>query len=188
MDNRNIRILVADDESEIRKIVRLLLQSKGYSVVEAENGALAVDAVRNGDFDLVIMDIMMPSLSGVEAVAEIRRFSVVPILFLTAKSLERDKMQAFESGGDDYLVKPFSYSELIMRVEALLRRYKVYRGKSEEDGIITLTCGVEINPSQKTVKKNGHLPYRKPPCRQNSPWRNKIGRHCACKLRHLREI
>lgn len=155
MDTRNIRILVADDESEIRKIVRLLLQSKGYSVVEAENGALAVDAVRNGDFDLVIMDIMMPSLSGVEAVAEIRRFSVVPILFLTAKSLERDKMQAFESGGDDYLVKPFSYSELIMRVEALLRRYKVYRGKSEEDGIITLTCGVEINPSQKTVKKNG---------------------------------
>ena len=155
MDTRNIRILVADDESEIRKIVRLLLQSKGYSVVEAENGALAVDAVRNGDFDLVIMDIMMPSLSGVEAVAEIRRFSVVPILFLTAKSLERDKMQAFESGGDDYLVKPFSYSELIMRVEALLRRYKVYRGKSEEDGIITLTCGVEINTSQKTVKKNG---------------------------------
>ena len=155
MDNQNTRILVADDESEIRKIVRLLLQSKGYSVSEAENGALAVDALKSGEFDLVIMDIMMPSMSGIDAVAEIRQFSVVPILFLTAKSLERDKMQAFESGGDDYLVKPFSYAELIMRVEALLRRYRVYRGKTEDDGIVALPCGVEIDISLKTVRKNG---------------------------------
>lgn len=156
MENENIRILVVDDESEIRKIVRLLLQSKGYQVSEAENGALAVEAVKNGDFDLVIMDIMMPDLSGVDATAAIRAFSVVPVLFLTAKSLDRDKMQAFECGGDDYIVKPFSYAELIMRVEALLRRYRVYRGKSaEDDGVMVLPCNVEIDVNERQVRKNG---------------------------------
>lgn len=156
LNNEKINILVVDDESEIRKIVRLLLQSKGYRVSEAENGALAVEAVKNGDFDLIIMDMMMPDLSGVEATAAIREFSVVPILFLTAKSLDRDKLQAFECGGDDYIVKPFSYAELIMRVEALLRRYRVYRGKSaEEEEIVVLPCGVEINVRERRVIKNG---------------------------------
>ena len=156
LNNEKINILVVDDESEIRKIVRLLLQSKGYRVSEAENGALAVEAVKNGDFDLIIMDMMMPDLSGVEATAAIREFSVVPILFLTAKSLDRDKLQAFECGGDDYIVKPFSYAELIMRVEALLRRYRVYRGKSaEEEEIVVLPCGVEINVRERRVRKNG---------------------------------
>ena len=156
MDNGSINILVVDDESEIRKIVRLLLQSKGYSVCEAPDGASALNLVETNEYDLIIMDIMMPHMSGVEAVSAIREKSTVPVLFLTAKSLDRDKMSAFESGGDDYLVKPFSYAELIMRVEALLRRYRVYRGKSDgDDQTVMLPCNVEIDISEQIVRKNG---------------------------------
>lgn len=155
LDNRNIKILVADDEADIRRIVSLLLKSKGYTVVEAASGAYAVEMVREHEFDLVIMDIMMPQMSGVEAVSAIREISVVPVLFLTARSLDADKESAFESGGDDYLVKPFSSPELLMRVESLLRRYTVYRGKNESDGSHVLPCGIEADPQSRTVRKNG---------------------------------
>ena len=154
LDKNEVKILVVDDETDIRRIIRLILEKKGYSVAEAANGELAVDAVRDGGIDLVLMDIMMPKMSGVEATAAIREFSPVPILFLTAKSLERDKESAYGSGGDDYLVKPFSAPELVMKVESLLRRYIVYKGKEDKD-IITLSSGVEVNISDKTVKKHG---------------------------------
>ena len=162
MDNGSINILVVDDEAEIRKIVRLLLQSKGYSVCEAPDGASALELVKANEYDLIIMDIMMPRMTGVEAVSAIREKSTVPVLFLTAKSLDGDKMRAFESGGDDYLVKPFSYAELIMRVEALLRRYRVYRGKSGDDEhTVMLPCNVEIDVSERIVRKNGEtVPLR----------------------------
>ena len=151
-----MRILVVDDELEIRKVLRLLLEKASHTVLEAANGADAVDILRTDTYiDLCIMDVMMPRMTGIEATATIRTFSAVPILFLTAKSLEGDKELAYSSGGDDYLVKPFSYAELIMRVEALLRRYRVYRGKTEDDGIVALPCGVEIDISLKTVRKNG---------------------------------
>ena len=157
MDNEKIKILVVDDEADIRKIVRLLLEKKGYSICEAANGSEAVETAQKEAVDLIVMDIMMPNMSGVEAVAEIRKNSTVPVLFLTAKSLDRDKEAAYTSGGDDYLVKPFSSQELILRVESLLRRYIVYRGKPEEDDIILLPFGIEVNMTDKTVKKNGAL-------------------------------
>lgn len=157
MEAKDVKILVVDDEADIRKIVRLLLQKKGFSVVEAANGQIAVDTVREQTIDLVIMDIMMPKMSGVEATAEIRRFSTAPILFLTAKSLDSDKESAYLSGGDDYLVKPFSASELLLRVESLLRRYMIYKGKKDDEGTVQLPCGVEINPSERTVMKNGEV-------------------------------
>ena len=160
LDKNEIKILVVDDEADIRRIIRLILEKKGYSVIEAANGALAVDAVRDSGVDLVIMDIMMPRMSGIAATAAIREFSPVPILFLTAKSLERDKESAYGSGGDDYLIKPFSASELMMKVESLLRRYIVYKGKEDKD-IITLSSGVEVNVTDKTVKKHGEdIPLR----------------------------
>ena len=154
-DKDNIKILVVDDESDIRKIIRLILEKKGYSVVEAANGVVAVDTVREGNVDLVLMDIMMPKMSGVDATLSIREFSSVPILFLTAKSLERDKESAYHSGGDDYLVKPFSAAELVMKVESLLRRYIVYQGKKTEHESVELACNVEVNTETKTVYKNG---------------------------------
>ena len=127
-----IRILAVDDEPDLRALLRILLVNRGYEVVECSSGREAVDTVRtDGRFDLVIMDIMMPGLSGVEACTEIREFSTVPMLFLTAKTQLDDKQQAYASGGDDYLAKPFSRQELLMKVESLTRRYRVYKGKSD---------------------------------------------------------
>lgn len=155
LDRANIKILVVDDEADIRRIVRLILENKGYSVCEAANGGAAVEYVKGEKIDLVLMDIMMPHMSGVEATAKIREFSPVPILFLTAKSLERDKESAYGSGGDDYLVKPFSSAELMMKVESLLRRYIVYKGKEETSEFISLSCGIEVDISSRSVRKNG---------------------------------
>lgn len=127
---QTIHILVVDDEPDIRRILHIMLEHQGYRVHEAINGRRAVEYIReNPDTDLILMDIMMPELGGVEASREIRSISSAPILFLTAKSQERDMLQAYQSGGDDYLVKPFSIAELLMRVESLLRRYRVYKGK-----------------------------------------------------------
>ena len=149
------KILIADDEADIRKILRLLLEKKGYTVAEASNGQDAVKKAREGDIDLIIMDIMMPQLSGIEATAAIRGFSTVPILFLTAKSMDSDKESAYISGGDDYIVKPFSSTELILKVESLIRRYTVYHGKEKDRDIIELACSVEVELSTKTVRRRG---------------------------------
>ncbi len=127
-----IRILAVDDEPDLRALLRILLKGKGYDVVEAATGDEAVELLRRDRrFDLVIMDVMMPGLSGVEACARIREFSTVPMLFLTAKGTMQDKAVAYDAGGDDYLVKPFSQGELMMKVESLTRRYRVYKGKQD---------------------------------------------------------
>ena len=119
-----------DDEADIRRIIRILLESRGYRVLEAPNGRLAVETIRKEpDVDLILLDIMMPELSGIEASREIRSISSAPILFLTARTQEQDKLEAYSSGGDDYLAKPFSHGELLMKVDSLLRRYRVYKGK-----------------------------------------------------------
>ena len=126
----SIRILVVDDEADIRRIIRILLESRGYRVLEAPNGRLAVETIRKEpDVDLILLDIMMRELSGIEASREIRSISSAPILFLTARTQEQDKLEAYSSGGDDYLAKPFSHGELLMKVDSLLRRYRVYKGK-----------------------------------------------------------
>ena len=126
----SIRILVVDDEADIRRIIRILLESRGYRVLEAPNGRLAVETIRKEpDVDLILLDIMMPELSGIEASREIRGISSAPILFLTARTQEQDKLEAYSSGGDDYLAKPFSHGELLMKVDSLLRRYRIYKGK-----------------------------------------------------------
>lgn len=127
------KILVADDNGEIRELIRVLLESEGFEVVEASDGRQAVDRT-NEDVDLIILDVMMPVLSGFKACMEIREKTLAPILFLTAKTQDSDKTLGFSLGGDDYLSKPFSYTELISRVKALLRRYHVYQGKDSGEG------------------------------------------------------
>ena len=135
-----IRILAVDDEPDLRSLLGILLKNKGYEVLEAASGQEAVDLLRSEPrIDLVIMDIMMPGLSGVQACAEIRKFSTVPMLFLTAKSQLSDKAEAYASGGDDYLAKPFSQNELMMKVESLTRRYRVYKGKQEDSAELDIT-------------------------------------------------
>ena len=151
-----MKILIADDEQEIRKVLRLLLEERGYTVCEAHDGEDAVRAMReDSSVDLCIMDIMMPRLNGIEATREIRAFSTVPILFLTARSLDTDKESAYAEGGDDYLVKPFSSRELIMKVEALTRRYNSYTPKAESEGAIRISGGILIYPETREVTKGG---------------------------------
>lgn len=125
------RILVADDNAEIREILRILLSGEGYEVIEAKDGNEVIEKFNNS-IDLIILDIMMPNMNGYQTCLKIRESSNVPILFLTAKGLDSDKTLGFSSGGDDYLSKPFSYSELTARVKALLRRYQIYKGKQDQ--------------------------------------------------------
>ena len=128
--NEPIRILAVDDEPDLRSLLRILLQSKGFQVEEAASGQEALAMVTDRPpYDLVIMDIMMPGMDGVEACRQIRQHSSVPMLFLTARGRMEDKQQAYGSGGDDYLVKPFASGKLMLKVESLLRRYRVYKGK-----------------------------------------------------------
>lgn len=128
MTNNKYRILIADDEKEIRDILTLLLNGDGYELVQAENGKEAVDKAAE-DIDLYILDVNMPELSGFMAGAEIRKKFDAPIIFLTAYSGESDKVMGFSVGADDYIVKPFSNMELLMRVKAILRR----SGRQKQD-------------------------------------------------------
>ena len=150
--NDIIRILVVDDEPDIRNVLNILLTSHGYLVDEAENGMRAVEMAQETEYDLIIMDIMMPGMSGTDACAQIRRSSRAPVLFLTAKDQDADQREAYGSGGDDYLVKPFSKTSLFLHVEALLRRYRVYRGKGDASTVID---SLEINTERGIVMKNG---------------------------------
>lgn len=151
-----MRILICDDEPEIRNVLGLLLSSRGYEVKVAVSGVEAVSVLCDDrNFDLCIMDIMMPEMSGVEACRRIREFSDIPVLFLTAKSLYNDKAAAYSSGGDDYLVKPFSAPELLMKIEALTRRYNSYGGKELLSESICLAQGVTVLPESRVVTKNG---------------------------------
>ena len=122
-------ILIVDDDPDIRKVLSFLLKDK-YKVSQAQDGASAIAELRRStDIDLVVLDVMMPGMSGYEVCSTIREFSNVPILFLTAKSAEDDRLSAYQSGGDDFLSKPFSQAEFLAKVSSLLRRYKEYMGK-----------------------------------------------------------
>ena len=117
-----MKILVVDDEKTLVKGIKFNLENEGYQVECAYDGAAAVELARNGKFDLIILDLMMPELDGLEACMRIREFSNVPIIMLTAKSEDADKLMGFECGADDYVTKPFNILELKARVRALLRR------------------------------------------------------------------
>ena len=123
------KILIVDDDPDIRNVLNLLLRSD-YETAEAADGFAAVEYIQqNPETDLVILDVMMPGMDGIETCEKIRESSNVPILFLTAKSAEQDRIAAYRSGGDDFLSKPFSQPELLAKVNSLLRRYREYRGK-----------------------------------------------------------
>lgn len=140
-------ILIAEDDPDIRDGVRILLAGEGYHILEEENGTRALE-IFNPEVDLVILDIMMPGMSGLRVCEELRKVSTVPILFLTAKSQESDKLLGLTAGGDDYLPKPFSFAELSARVKALLRRYCVYQGKgqvaAQPENLKLISNGVQL--------------------------------------------
>ena len=145
-------ILIVDDDPDIRKVLFFLLKDK-YFVKEAADGAAAVEYIAaHPETDLVVLDVMMPGMSGYEACGKIRALSNAPILFLTAKSAEADMISAYGSGGDDFLSKPFSQGEFLAKVNSLLRRYKEYRGKPAE--ALTID-GLEVDLETHSVKSSG---------------------------------
>lgn len=153
----NSKILIIEDDSDIREGIRIILESEGYIVSEASSGSEGLELLDKST-DLIILDIMMPGMNGIKTCEMIRKVSNVPILFLTAKSRESDKIQGLMAGGDDYMTKPFSYSELLVRITALLRRYRIYKGKAEigegEERKIERS-GILINEDRNEVFKNG---------------------------------
>lgn len=116
-------ILVVDDEPQIRRVMRSTLSTHGYLITEAKTGEEGVEAVRKERPDLVLLDINMPGMGGLEACKEIRRSSDAPIIMLTVRNAERDKVMALDAGADDYVVKPFGIEELLARIRSALRRY-----------------------------------------------------------------
>jgi two-component system, OmpR family, KDP operon response regulator KdpE len=115
-------VLIVDDEPQIRRVLSMMLNSQGYPVIEAHSGDEALDRIRQQKVDLVLLDVNMPGRSGIETCTEIRRSGDVPIIMLTVRNSERDKVQALDAGADDYVVKPFGAEELMARVRAALRR------------------------------------------------------------------
>ncbi|WP_108672296.1 response regulator transcription factor [Peribacillus acanthi] len=119
---QTVRILVVDDEERIRRLLKMYLEREGYMIDEAEDGNQALVKAKSTDYDLILLDIMMPGKDGIEVCREIREKKSTPIIMLTAKGEEMNRVQGFEVGTDDYIVKPFSPREVILRVKALLRR------------------------------------------------------------------
>ena len=147
-----MKILVVDDERTLVKGIKFNLENEGYTVECAYDGAAAVELARNGNFDLLILDVMMPEVDGLEACMRIREFSNVPIIMLTAKSEDADKLMGFECGADDYLTKPFNILELKARVRALLRRAAGVQRAQES----VLTVGdISLNTEERVALKGG---------------------------------
>lgn len=134
------KILVVDDEADIRRLLQLLLSAEGYAVYEAKNGEEAVARAQETEsLDLILLDIMMPGMDGIETCSRLREITSVPILFLTARTQDEDKAGAYMSGGDDFLAKPFSQPELMLKVHSLVRRYREYKAKPPEVPSATFT-------------------------------------------------
>ena len=119
---KDARILVVDDEERIRKLLRMYLERENYEIEEAENGEEALEIATEDDFDLILLDLMLPGMDGIEVCQQMREQKATPVIMLTAKGEEANRVQGFEVGADDYITKPFSPREVVLRVKALLRR------------------------------------------------------------------
>ena len=147
-----MKILVVDDERTLVKGIKFNLENEGYEVECAYDGAAAVELAREGKLDLIILDLMMPEVDGLEACMRIREFSNVPVIMLTAKSEDADKLMGFECGADDYLTKPFNVLELKARVRALLRRAA---GVQRSRGALLTAGELTLNTEERTAMRAG---------------------------------
>ena len=146
------KILVVDDEPKIREVIREYAEFSGYEVVEAEDGMSAIGLCKLNDYDLIIMDVMMPKLDGFSACKEIKKIKDVPVIMLSARGEDYDKLFGFELGVDDYIVKPFSPKELMARINAVLSRFKA---ASHSNQTTLKFDGLEINIPARTVSVDG---------------------------------
>ena len=151
-----MKILVVDDEKLLVKGIKFNLENEGYQVLTAYDGATAVELARQETLDLIILHLMMPGLSGSEACMKIREFSDVPIIMLTARSEDADKLIGFESGADDYITKPFNILELKARIRALIRRSSMApAAPAEPDGGKLVRGHIEIDPERRSARRFG---------------------------------
>ena len=151
-----MKILVVDDEQLLVKGMKFNLENEGYTVETAYDGATAIDMAKTGDFDLIILDLMMPQVDGLTACMRIREFSNVPIIMLTARSEDADKIIGLESGADDYITKPFNILEFKARIRALLRRANAAPQQKAHSALLTVG-GVTIDPEQRVALKDGQV-------------------------------
>lgn len=147
-------LLICDDDRDIRNALKIYLSGEGYKIFEAENGFEAVEIISREEIHLVLMDIMMPKMDGVSATARLRESCNVPVIFLTAKSEDSDKILGLTAGADDYITKPFNPLEVIARVKAQLRRY-AYLGGMERKEEVSSVGGIELDDNGKSVTLNG---------------------------------
>ncbi len=147
-------ILVCDDEKDIVSALKIYLSADGHNVFEAYNGQQAVDIIRRNNIELALLDVMMPVMDGITAISEIRSFSNLPIILLTAKSEDTDKILGLNIGADDYVTKPFNPIEVNARVKAQLRRYNSFGGSSKRETVISIG-DIELDDNSKTVKAYG---------------------------------
>ena len=147
-------LLICDDDRDIRNALKIYLSGEGYRIFEAENGADALEVISKNEIHLILMDIMMPKMDGVSATAKIRENSNAPVIFLSAKSEDSDKILGLTAGADDYITKPFNPLEVIARVKAQLRRYAYFGGMEKKEDVITVG-GIELDDEGKTVLLNG---------------------------------
>lgn len=145
------RILIVDDDEAIRKLISVYLDNEGMKTEQAEDAIEALALLEKNDFDLIILDIMMPKLDGIQACLKIREERSMPIIMLSAKSEDMDKIQGLASGADDYLSKPFNPLELIARVKSQLRRYKKYNTHSSVDKSVIEIGDLKINTDTRQV-------------------------------------
>lgn len=145
------RILIVDDEEMIREVLREYANFEGYEAFEAENGRVAVQMCKENDYDIILMDIMMPKLDGYSAVKEIKKFKDIPVIMLSARGEEYDKLFGFELGIDDYVVKPFSPKEIMARVQAVLKR----NNKNDAKANVYKFEGLEVDITGRNVYVDG---------------------------------
>ena len=151
-----MKILVVDDEQLLVKGMKFNLENEGYTVETAYDGATAIDMAKTGDFDLIILDLMMPQVDGLTACMRIREFSNVPIIMLTARSEDTDKIIGLESGADDYITKPFNILELKARIRALLRRANAAPQQKAQNTLLS-AGGVTLDPEQRVALRDGKV-------------------------------
>ena len=151
-----MKILVVDDEQVLVKGIKYNLEKEGYQVAAAYDGAAAVELARTGEFDLIILDLMMPVLSGTEACMQIREFSDVPVIMLTARGEDADKLMGFACGADDYVTKPFNILELKARIRALLKRSAPRQPQAPQTAATLLTVGdLSLDTQQRVAIREG---------------------------------
>ncbi|UPM52813.1 response regulator transcription factor [Gottfriedia acidiceleris] len=145
------KILVVDDDEKIKKLISIYLENEGFSTTLANDAEEALELLKDEDFDLIILDIMLPKIDGIEACIMIREERTLPIIMLSAKSEDLDKIQGLSSGADDYLTKPFNPLELIARVKSQLRRYKKYNNIQKNDEVVLVFGDLQVNTETRQV-------------------------------------